>query len=140
MFRIKSLPFIYKAFLVILIALELVWYFFPWGMFYDNNVINAMIWLGYGSIFEIDKLIVISKLVFILNIISYMGMFFYFNWAKYLFLFMNFILFVNAFVFGFSISSPVESAVGFALTLTSGFIFGLVFFSPLNIKFKSKHD
>ena len=102
----------------------------------DPALVSLLSWDGYGALLEHNALFVAPLLL-----ISFatVGLVFYQNWGRYLFLFTCAFVLLGSFVFGYRVAAPLDAFFGSLCGLLSGAILGLVFLSPMCNAFASDH-
>ena len=85
--------------------------------------------------YQIDPYGYITIIIFLLSYVSLFNLYKFHKIGKNLFIFYLFAMYINTFLGGSYISTPIESALSTATTLLEGSILALLFFSPIKKKF-----
>lgn len=125
----------YRSLVVGLLIVQIVWFLFPWGVTYQNGTIAALAWFGVGSLVEPRVAIAYSTVLFFAYIGVYLGMFFYLRIARAAFVAVAVLGGLVIPVFGISVQSGYEGALGYFATLGDGLLIGLSYFSESRLRF-----
>ncbi len=128
----------YKILILGLLFLQLLWFFVPWGFAYGDGSQVALYLLGANAHFNENFIIFISNLITFLYILTYIGLLFFQNWARYMMVGICFIGGLGIPFYGLSVESAYESAIGYFLTIGDGFIIAISFFSNIANKFTGR--
>ncbi|MCH8544193.1 MAG: hypothetical protein LAT61_11530 [Alcanivorax sp.] len=132
-----SYPNKYRFAILSIFMLEVLYSSLPWGWAYFGHQ-DVLFWVGAGS--TIPKAIDIAITYAISGgfLLSYAGLFFFQNWARYLLLVTTVSAVVATPFYGVAVSSGIESMVGFLLGVAAGFILAISFFSEFSLFFKGE--
>ncbi len=132
---------LYKTLILVLILIQLLWFFIPWQFAYPDESINALMWLGANSIIESRNFIVIYSVgIVALYILSYIGLLFYIPTAKTLYCIL--VLgsgFAGPFL-GLSVQSGYESLLGYYITIGDGIVLCMILFTSIALKFNHHNE
>jgi len=88
---------------------------------------------GHGAHLAMNHPVIYA--LYVLPFISFVGLYLFRNWGRYLLLFYLFLTLLGSFFFGVSVSGPPETFFGDVSLLADGALVGLMFFSPFREKF-----
>lgn len=127
---------LFKVLIAINWLLQLLLYLLPISSWYSNPMFGRLIVLdGYGAIFNLSNSILYQFPLWGFFIAS-IGMLFFWNWARYLYLMLWFYGWWATLIFGVRVALPVESFIGVPIATVDGIILYLAFASALRHKFK----
>jgi hypothetical protein len=118
----------YRALVITLLFVEVIYSFTSWGWSYFGGQ-DALYWVGYGAILHRNLDIVITYATSAGFLISYIGLYFLQNWARYLLLVTTMVSVLLAPLYGISVSSGMESMMGYFLAVFSGVVLAMSFYS-----------
>ena len=114
----------------------IVWFFLPYlsGYLSDDESRLAE-YSGYGAILPVHHVLYYS-VWFGLWLISALGLFFFENWARHLYLALSLLSLVAAMFSGFVVHAPVDALFSNASLLLDGAILAIAYLTPLAASFK----
>jgi len=126
---------IYRAGIIISMALYAVWFLLPnAGLPLSNEIHSIMEWNFYNEIVSIPA--VINWIMFLLFNMASIGMLFFKRECRDLFL----ILMIGSFILtplrGVSVMTAIDASIGYYITIIDGFILALAYYSELSDNFK----
>ena len=101
----------------------------------DPTLIRLLEWDGYGAVTHSN---VFSAAPLLLISFSTVGIAFFQNWGRYLYLATVVYLLSSSLIFGYRIAPPLDSFFGGLSIAMMGAILGLAFLSPMRAMFRSK--
>ena len=114
----------------------IVWFFLPYlsGYLSDDESRLAE-YSGYGAILPVHH-VLYHSVWFGLWLISALGLFFFENWARHLYLALSLLSLVAAMFSGFVVHAPVDALFLNAIILLDGAILAIAYLTPLAASFK----
>lgn len=126
---------LYRVVVAFLFIVQLVWFFGPWGLAYDQESIAALVWLGYGAILSEQTIGFISYVVVFLYSLAYIGLFYFYRPARTIYLLLIIVngLFMPA--YGLLVQSGFENMLIYFITIGDGFIIAMAYFTNISKRF-----
>jgi hypothetical protein len=117
-------------------VIYIIWFFLPyWSGYLSDDEYRLAEYTGYGAILPVNHFLYYSAW-FGLWLISALGLFFFQNWARHLYLALSLgTLFAVPFS-GFLVAAPIDALFLNANLLLDGVILALAYFTPLAANFK----
>ncbi len=128
----------YRGILVILLLLQVLWFFTPWGSFYINDSNAALYWLGMNSLIDTHSIIIISNIVTVLYLVAYLGLIFFKKWARTTFIVVSIAGGISISLYGISVQSNYEAMLSYFMSLGDGFIIAISYFTNIDTRFSGK--
>jgi hypothetical protein len=126
---------IFQILIVVAWFLQLLSYFLPIPSWYVDPTFNKlMAYDGYGSVLSLDVPFLYSFPLWGF-LIATVGMFFFQNWGRYLYLALWGYGWCSTLLFGIRLALPAQGFLSIALATLDGAILALVFLSPLRAAF-----
>ena len=117
-------------------VIYIVWFFLPyWSGYLSDDEYRLAEYTGYGAILPVNHFLYYSAW-FGLWLISALGLFFFQNWARHLYLALSLGTLVAVPFSGFLVAAPVDALFLNANLLLDGVILALAYFTPLAASFK----
>lgn len=129
----------FRAAVLIMLVMQFVWFFAPWGVTYENGAEEAMVWAGINSYVSTNASIFVSDSVAMLYVVAYVGLLFFRPWARGLFVAVCAFSGLSVFLNGLSIQSNYEAALSYFMTLADGAIIALSYCSIVRDGFGSSY-
>ncbi|UNK42110.1 hypothetical protein MNO14_14350 [Luteimonas sp. S4-F44] len=126
-----NIKILYRVCLIVLAVGQVIWFFFPWGLLYGENLEAAAYFDGADSAISGDWLKVISEILFVMYMLTYAGLYFFKRWARIILVSLLIFGCVLIYLSGAYVQSGYEAAFGFLLTIGDGFLVGTSFFSSV---------
>jgi hypothetical protein len=127
---------LFKVLIFVNWTLQLLMYVLPVFSWYSDPMIEKLMALdGYGAALRFTDSI-FYKIPLWGFFVASVGMFFFKNWARYLYLIFWFYGWVATLLFGFRVSEPIQGFMGMAVGTIDGMVLYLVFLSVLRFEFK----
>lgn len=130
---------VFQMLVIIAWLIQLTMYLLPIPLWYSDPLFQKFLsYDGYGSLVSLDwaPLHILPLWGFL---VAAIGMVFFQNWARYLYLALWAYGWCSTLVFGLRMILPAEGFLGMALGTLDGAILGLAFLSPLRAGFLT-HD
>ncbi len=127
---------IFQVFVVVSILSYSLWFFFPnLSQHFANELYRDIAFRlgeynGFGALLPVHHPLYYG-VWFGLWLIASIGLFFFQNWARYLFLCLYVLVIVLAPFSGFSVKGPLEGFFSELITVLDGAILAMAFLSPL---------
>ena len=128
---------LYRFLIVFGLVGYIIWFFQPYNVpeIYDGEVFNMLSGAGYGSVdINWDA---ISYISLVLYIFSAVGMWFYVNWARNLFLILTITSVVLTAIGGVSVATSIDSTLGYLTSLADGALLFMAYFSSISEKYEN---
>ncbi|MBK7548241.1 MAG: hypothetical protein IPI20_10605 [Rhodoferax sp.] len=120
--------------------LQLLLYLLPLSSWYADPMIEKLMALdGYGAIANWTNPI-IAHVPIVGFLVASIGLLFFSNWARYLYLALWLCGWFATLLFGFRVSAPTQGFIGMAIGTIDGMVLYLSFLSALRASFKSNAD
>ena len=127
---------IFKALIVSDWGLQLLLYAFPISSWYADPMIEKLMALdGYGAVFHWGNPIIYQVPLWGFLAAS-VGMLFFKNWARHLYLILWIYSWFATLLFGFRVSVPIQGFIGMVIGTIDGMLLYLAFFSELRFEFR----
>lgn len=107
---------------------------FTWHYIYSEEILNALAWNGYGGLINSYGLVPYFFAVFFL--VSLLGIYKFKRWARSCFTAYVFASGISLPFWGLTVIGGVDGTISYFITLASGFILALSYFSSVNEEFK----
>jgi hypothetical protein len=119
-------------------VIYIVWFFLPyWSGYLSDDEYRLAEYTGYGAILPVNHFLYYST-GFCLWLISAIGLFFFQNWARHLFLALSLSALAAVSLSGFLVAAPVDAFLLNANLLLDGVILALAYLTPLAASFKAR--
>jgi hypothetical protein len=116
--------------------LQLLLFVLPISSWYADPMIEKLMALdGYGAILNWENPILYQLPLWGFFIAS-VGMLFFNNWARYLYLALWVYGWIATLLFGFRVSVPAQGFIGMAIGTIDGMVLYVAFLSALNLEFR----
>lgn len=125
-----NVKLVFRCVLVFLVFLESALFWGVWDWTYFGNE-RALAWLGAGSILDYDVLHILVYLLYFMHVVSYVGLFLFLSWSKKLLMATVVVTGFSSPFFGIAVGSGVEELISYFLTLGSGLVLGVSYFSDI---------
>lgn len=117
--------------------LQLLLHLLPVSSWYADPMIEKLMTLdGYGAVVNWDSAF-LNQIPIFGFLMASVGMLFFRNWARYMYLIIWSYGWIATLLFGFRVSVPVQGFVGMTIGTIDGAILGLSFLSTLRHQFKN---
>lgn len=129
----------YRYIIILLIILQVTWFFVPWGFAYHDGAMESLVWLGANSLIgSRDFIILYSNAITILYIVSYIGLFFFS--AIFRAVFMSLVIGGGLAVplFGLRVESGYESMLSYFMSIGDGVVLSMIYFSDIKKLFRRR--
>ena len=129
---------IFIGLVVAVLVLDFVLVCFPylWGYFYHGEILNALTWSGFGSIFG-ERQYIFYYGSFAAYGVTSIGLIFFKRWARTAFVFLTIVtVFLSPF-WGLSVSYGIESMMSYLVSLGDGAILAIAFLTGISNEFDS---
>jgi len=128
---------LYKFLIVFGSAGYIIWFFQPYNILeiYDLEVFDILSMAGYGSL-DINWN-AISYITLSLYLFSAVGMWFYINWARNLFLIITVVTVVMTATGGVSVETSIDATLSYLISLSDGALLFMCYFSSVSEKYKT---
>lgn len=117
----------FRIMIAALLAIQLAWYFIPWGFAYPGDSKLALYWLGKYAMLDVKIIGLWGGLITAMQIIFNFGMFFFKDWARRGFFVVCIISGVVIPFCGISVQSAYEGALGYFIVLGHGVVLSASF-------------
>lgn len=127
-----------KTFQLIIIAslvLQAVWLILPfsWEYIYHGDQLELLSWNTYGAFINTSG--IAPYLMFAVYIISSAGLFTLKKWGRVLFLCLTVFSIIGTPIWGISVSPPLDSSIGYIVSLCDGAILTIAYLTHLATEF-----
>lgn len=129
---------LFRILLIFQLLLLTVFFFVPWGFAYGADAEMALTWQGFNALVDEKAIYFSNQLASILYVVSYVGLFFFKNWARMLLLFVSVVGGVCISLYGVSIQSGFESMISYFMTLIDGALIVMSFLTSVHIRFNGE--
>lgn len=118
-------------------VIYIVWFFLPyWSGYLSDDEYRLAEYAGYGAILPVHHVLYYS-VWFGLWLISALGLLFFQNWARHLYLVLSLLSLVTAPFSGFVVQPPVDALFSNATLLLDGALLAVAYLTPLAASFKA---
>ena len=125
---------LFQVFVVLTSAAYVVWFFLPyWSSYLPDQEQRLADHNGYGA--DIPTHFLIYGTWFCLWLIAALGLFFFQNWARHLFLALSLVGLAMAPFSGFVVQPPIDALFSTINLLLDGAILAMAYLSPLSVCF-----
>lgn len=119
-------------------VIYIIWFFLPyWSGHLSEDEYRLTEFAGYGAILPVHHVLYYSAW-FGFWLISALGLFFFQNWARHLYLALSLLSLVTAPFSGFLVQTPVDTLLANANLLLDGALLAVAYLTPLAASFKAK--
>ena len=128
---------LYKSLIVVGSTSYVLWFFQPYNTIeiYDAEVFKALAWGGHGAIDILWS--PIFYITLILYLFSAVGMWFYINWARNLFVMLTVTYIVMTPIGGISVGTSIDATLIYLTNLSDGALLFMCYFSSVAEKYKT---
>lgn len=114
----------------------LIFVFIPyaWGYIYREEILNALAWNGYGGL--INPYGVVPYFFAAFFLVSLFGLYKFKSWARSCFVVYVIASAISLPFWGLAVIGNIDGIISYFITVASGFILALSYFSSLNEEFK----
>ena len=113
-----------------------VWFFLPfWSGYLSEDQYRLAEYNGYGAVLPIHHPLFYGAW-FCLLLIAALGLYFFQNWARHLFLALSFLNLAFAPFSGFVVLAPLDALFSATVSLLDGVILAMAYLLPLSTNFK----
>lgn len=128
----------FKNIVLISYILYVICFFLPFFDEYllDQSELDALSWIGYGSIIPLDN--VISFFFFIAYTTLALGLIYFKPWAKALFTMTVMLSIIATFISGIAVHTAIEETLIYITLLADGAILSMLYLSEIKLEFKDK--
>lgn len=130
-----SLVLIFRVLIVVSAMSYLIYFFMPYFPSVYSGYENQILF-DSSSILDSAWEFHIFNILFILWIIASIGMIFFQNWGRILFLILTLFSFVLDLILGVSTTIPIESFLVHLISTLDGALIALAFLSPVRVYFE----
>lgn len=134
------MEWMYRSLVLLLLVLQLVWFFFPWGLGYDSESVSAMYWIGHDSIVSARVATILSYVFGFVYVAACVGLIYFIRLARFAYLVALVLGGAVVLLCGISVQSAYEASLGYFLTLGDGFVLALSYFTSINRNFAKLGD
>lgn len=110
--------------------------FVPWTQIFDESAVPALTWLGHNALLSDSEIFKVGLLYSVLYVVSYVGLFFFVSWARWLQLFLVLSSGFAILLYGLSVQSALQSAFGYFLTVGDAALLIMSFGSELKSEYR----
>lgn len=129
---------LFQIFVVASTAIYIVWFVLPfWSGYLSEDAHQLTEYSGYGAILPVDHLLYYGTW-FGLWLVAALGLFFFQNWARHLYLALSVLNPALAPFSGFVIQPPIDVLFSSTNLLLDGAILAMAYLSPLSAAFNVK--
>lgn len=131
---------IYRLIIFLAVIGNIVWFVFPWGLTYADQLDHdfAMTFQGSGAIFDKEITALVGLLLFVFYLATYAGLFFFARWSRQCFLLA---IILSGLWMGFSgihVGTSIQVMSGSMVYVLEMIVFAMSFQSGINEKFIRK--
>ena len=131
---------LFKVLVVSTWLLQFLLYVLPISSWYADPMLDKLMALdGYGAILNWGNPIIYQIPLWGFLVAS-VGMLFFKNWARYLYLALWFYGWIATLLFGFRVSMPAQGFIGMTIGTIDGMVLYLAFLSTLRFEFRRTPD
>jgi hypothetical protein len=113
-----------------------VWFFLPfWSGYLSDDQYRLAEYNGYGAVLPVHHALYYGTW-FGLWLIAALGLYFFQNWARHLFLALSFLNLALAPFSGFAVQAPIDVLFSATVSILDGAILAMAYLLPLSANFK----
>jgi hypothetical protein len=127
----------FRNLVLVVLAVDLVWLFMPWGFVYSDQSIQALSWQGFEAYVSNNIAFSISWLITITYTILSLGLIYFKVWARKGFLFATILFWLISPIYGIQVSSSYEAMFAHLVSMGDGAILAIAYLTSVSKKFSN---